>query len=160
MLNIRGASLLTTLFSYWLIVSFAPVSRNFQTECISLETDGYVTIKIWNTKKGSKYTVEQARKDAVAALLYSGIAGVNGCITQPPILNNADCIDNFHNIEEEFWAKNGKWNVFTRNATIVTAIPQNIGDKRWKVYQVSVSKSELRKYLEEQKVIKSLNSGF
>jgi len=39
-------------------------------------------------------------------------------------------------------------------------LPANLGIKNWKVYQVSISKNELRKYLEEQKIIKSLTNGF
>lgn len=143
-----------------LTTSFAPSNRTYQTECVSLETDGYVTIKIWDTKKGAKYKPEQARQDAVNALLYSGIAGSNGCGTQNPLLNGADEQDKFKSIEHDFFAKNGRWAMFTRSAATETTIPQNIGDKNWKAYQVSVSKKELRKYLEEQKVIKSLNNGF
>ena len=31
---------------------------------------------------------------------------------------------------------------------------------KWRAYEVSVSKNELRKYLEEQKIVESLNNGF
>jgi len=39
-------------------------------------------------------------------------------------------------------------------------LPAKLGVKNWKVYQVSISKKELRKFLEEQKIIKALNTGF
>jgi hypothetical protein len=143
-----------------LVTSFAPSNITYQTECVTLETDGYVTIKIWDTKKGSKYKPEQARQDALNALLHSGIAGSNGCVTQPPLLSGADEQHKFKSIEHDFFAKKGKWSMFTRSSAIETTVTQNIGDNSWKVYQVSVSKKELRKYLEERKVIKALNSGF
>ena len=41
-----------------------------------------------------------------------------------------------------------------------STLPSNLGSKNWKVYEVSVSKNELRKFLEEQKIINSLNTGF
>ncbi len=148
------------LLSFCLLTAFGTGNRTCQTECVTLETDGYVAVKIWDTKKGAKYKPEQARKDAIAALLYTGIAGTNGCVTQPPLLTGTNELDNFHQIEQDFFAKNGKWAMFTRSAATESAIPQNIGDKNWKVYKVSVSRNELRKYLEEQKIIKSLNSGF
>ena len=65
-------------------------NRNYQTECVTIETDGYVTIKIWDTKEGAKYNSEQARKDAVDAILFSGISGGKGCSTQYPILNKTE----------------------------------------------------------------------
>ena len=50
--------------------------------------------------------------------------------------------------------------MFTRSSDTETALPASLGVKNWKVYRVSVSKNELRKYLEEQKIIKSLTNGF
>ena len=134
--------------------------NNYQIECISLETDGYISLKIWNTKSGKSYKAEQAKKDAIHSILYSGIAGTNGCTTQKALLNTSTEIEKFKQIEKEFFSKNGKWNVFTRSSSIETTLPEHISDKKWKVYQVSVSKNAIRKYLEENQIIKSLNSGF
>jgi hypothetical protein len=151
---------LIIVMSSLMLLSFAGNNRTYQTECVSIETDGYVTIKIWDTKKGARYKLEQARKDAVNAILFSGIAGGNGCSTQPPILNKTEEQEKFKSIEESFFAKNGKWSMYTRSSATETTLPENLGVKNWKVYQVSVSKNELRKYLEEQKIINSLNTGF
>ena len=64
------------------------------------------------------------------------------------------------NIEKSFFSIKGKWTMFTKSSEIETSLPENLGIKNWKVYQVSVSKNALRKYLEEEKIIKSLNYGF
>jgi hypothetical protein len=151
---------LIIVMSSLLLLSFAYNNRNYQTECVTIETDGYVTIKIWDTKKGAKYKPEQARKDAVHAILFSGISGGNGCTTQPPILNKTEENENFKSIEKSFFVKKGKWAMFTRSSASESTLPANLGIKNWKVYQVSISKNELRKYLEEQKIIKSLTNGF
>ncbi len=143
-----------------LLLSFAGNNRNYQAQFITTEPDGYVTIKIWDTKKGSKYNFVQARKDAIHAILFSGIAGGNGNITQPPILNNTDEQNNFKNIEKSFFHKKGKWSMFTRSSATETTLPSNLGNTNWKVYQVSISKNELRKYLEEKTIINSLKTGF
>ena len=140
--------------------SFIADNRNYQTQCVTIETDGYVNIKIWDTKKGAKYKPEQARKDAIHAILFSGISGGNGCTTQPPILNKTEEQENFKTIEKSFFANKGKWSMFTRSSATESTLPANLGIKNWKVYQVSISKNELRKYLEEQKIIKSLTNGF
>jgi hypothetical protein len=143
-----------------MLLSFSGKYRNYQTECITIETDGYVTIKIWDTKKGEKYKPEQARKDAIHAILFSGISGGSACSTQPPILKKTEEQENFKKIEKSFFAKKGKWSMFTRSSATETTLPANIGVPNWKVFQVSISKNELRKFLEEQNIIKSLNNGF
>lgn len=154
--NIFWISALSSL----MLLSFANNNRSYQTECLTLETDGYLTIKIWDTKKAAKYKPEQARKDAIHAILFSGISGGSGCATQPPLLNKTEEQENFKSIEKSFFAKNGKWAMYTRSSATETTLPANLGIKNWKVYQVSISKNELRKYLEEQKIIKSLTNGF
>jgi len=156
----KGYSIWILTFSSIMLLSFASNNRNYQTECVTIETDGYVTIKIWDTKKGAKYKPEQARKDAIHAILFSGISAGNGCSTQLQILNKAEEQENFKTIEKSFFAKNGKWSMFTRSSATESTLPANLGIKNWKVYQVSISKNELRKYLEEQKIIKSLTNGF
>lgn len=152
---------MTILFiSSLILFSFTSNNRNYQTECISIETDGYLVLKIWKTKKGEKYKPEQARKDAINAILYSGISGVNGCQTQPSLLSNNDEITKFKNIKKDFFRRNGTWTTFTRNSTTETTVPTTITDKNWKVYQVSIAKNKLRKFLEDKKIINALNTGF
>lgn len=152
--------LITILIILFAFDSFAQKNRSYQTECVSIEIDGYITLKIWDTKKGAKYKSEQARKDAINAILFSGIAGANGCGQQPPILRNQEEQEKFKKNEADFFTKNGKWSSFTRSSATETTIPLNLGPKNWKAYQVSVSKTELRKFLEEQQIIKSLSQGF
>jgi len=159
-MKIKVLQIIILAVSSLMLLSFAKINRTYQTECVTIETDGYVTIKIWDTKKGIKYKPEQARKDAVNALLFSGIAGGNGCSTQPPILNKAEEQEKFKSIEKSFFARKGKWSMYTRSSATETTLPENLGVKNWKVYQVSVSKNELRKFLEEQNIINALNTGF
>ena len=141
-------------------MSFSKSSTNYQTECISIETDGYVLIKTWDTKAGKHYKPEQSRKDALHALLYSGISGNKGCTTQEPLLKKTEEKENFQKIEKEFFSRDGRWVSYTRSSSIQTTLPEGIGKKNWIVYQVAISKDELKKYLEEKNIIKSLNTGF
>ncbi len=159
-MKIKILNCLILVVSSFIQLSFASNNITYQTECVTIETDGYITIKIWDTKKGAKYKSEQARKDAIHVILFSGISGGNGCTTQPPILNKSEEQENFKPIEKSFFAKKGKWSMFTRSSATETTLPANIGIKNWKVYQVTISKNELRKYLEDQKIIKSLTNGF
>ena len=159
-MKIKVLQIIILAMSSLMLLSFAKVNRTYQTECVTIETDGYLTIKIWDTKKGKKYKPHEARKDAVNAILYSGIAAGNGCATQPPILNKTAEQEKFKSIERSFFARKGKWILYTRSSATEATVPANLGVKNWKVYQISISKNELRKYLEEQKIINALNTGF
>jgi hypothetical protein len=152
----RSIVVLLILFS----CSFITNARNYQIECVSVQSEGYVTVKIWDLKKGKSYTYQQAQKDAVKSILKSGIPGINRCSMQPPLLSNSEEQKKFKKIEKKFFSNNGKWMDFTRSSTSVTSLPEIVGEKRWAVYQVSVSREALRKYLVEQNIIQALNSKF
>ena len=66
------------------MLSFSDKLKTYQVECVTIETDGYVVLKLWDVKKGGKYKFEQARKDAVHFILFSGVSSINGCFNQPP----------------------------------------------------------------------------
>ncbi|WP_297514124.1 hypothetical protein [Flavobacterium sp.] len=129
----------------------------YSIECISVENEGYVKLKLLNYVKPTKFKIEDASKDAIKALLYSGYSSTN-CPTQKPLLSETTDIDNFKKIEKDFFSKNGKWKTFIRNSLDV----YNIKTEKItiKEFEIMVNKDQLRKYLEEQKIIKSLNTGF
>ena len=139
--------------------SFKMNSVTSQIECVRIE-NGFITLKIWDTKKGSKYKHDDARKDAVFAILFSGTGNGGNCYPQPPLLIKQSEIDSFKKIKSSFFSKNGKWNSFTKNSNIYSSNPDISDTKNRNVYTISVAKSELRKYLEEQKIITPLNNGF
>lgn len=153
--------------SFWLfglislmLLSSIDKNRTYQTECVNLEIDGHTSIIIWNAKEGDNYKLEKAQQDAIHAILYSGVSGTSGCVTQPPILYSMLEQEKFKTIEKSFFSIKGKWSMFVRSSSIAVTLPTSIESENWKVYQVSISKTELRKYLEEQKIIKSLTNGF
>lgn len=143
-----------------LLISFKQSYNNYQTECVSLDIEGYISFKIWNTKSGKSYKPEQARKDAIHAILFSGIAGSNGCTTQTALVIKSEEIDKFKKIEKDFFSSKGNWAKYSRSSATESTLPINLGQKNWKVYQVSVAKDALKKYLEEKSILKSINTGF
>ncbi len=150
--------LLSAIFE--LLISFSFQNLNFQTESIGIENNGDNTLLIWNPQSGSKYQLEQAEKDAIYSILYAGFTINNGNINQPSLLSNEEERQNFEVIKKQFFSKNGPWKTFTLKSNITSAIPNKIGDKKWNVFQITVSKTSLKNYLEEIKIIKKLNSGF
>ncbi len=132
--------------------------HQFQTECVSQNVDGYIVFKIWNPSKCKSYKFKNALKDGIYAVLFNGISGINGCQTQQPILNSEVEINKFKSIEKSFFGKNGEWTHYATNKMVEKVELKN--NKQVKVYELSIAKDNLRKYLESNKIINNLNSGF
>jgi len=152
---------------YLLLISVILVLGSFKTnntqylvECNSLATSGYVDLIVWNPKKGKCYKFKKAQKDALHALLYSGIAGSKNCQTQKAILNTPKEIENFKKVETTFFSRKGDWKRFTVASQVDNPIVELNSNTKSKVYKVMVLKEDLRVYLEEKKIIDPLNKGF
>ena len=147
---------LTIIMSFFFFPAIAQ-KEFYNIECISVENEGFVKLKLINYIKPTKFKLEEASKDAIKALLYSGYSSTN-CPTQKPLLKEIADIDNFKKIEKNFFSKNGKWKTFVRNSLDI----DNIKTEKItiKEFEIMLNKELLRKYLEEQKIIKSLNTGF
>ena len=148
------------VFISYLIFSFSsPPSKSYRVECDSVNSDGTVTLKIWDIKKGKRYKAHQAGINAVQCILYSGISG-NGCGNQNSLLNNDETIAKFEKVNPDFFEKSGEYSKYIRSSSLVSAIPSTIGDKSWKVYEVIVNKKQLEKYLTDKQIKKTFNNGF
>lgn len=145
------------IFSVLFFISCNAQKELYSIECISIENEGFVKLKLLNYVKPTKFKVEDASKDAIKALLYSGYSSTK-CPTQKPLLKETTDLDNFKKIEKDFFSKNGKWKTFTRNSLDI----DNVKTEKItiKEFEIMVNKDLLRKYLEKQKIIKSLNTGF
>ena len=139
-----------TVLIFLLFINCSTKKELYQIDCVSLENEGYVKLKIANLIKPLEYQIESASKDAIKAILYSGYTSIQ-CQTQKPILKQSADIENFKKIESNFFSKNGVWKTFVRN----TPNEQNATG-----FTIMVNKDQLRKYLEEKQIIKSLNNGF
>ena len=153
-LNLTFLSILLLLFS------FTIKSTSYQVECIRIENNGDLTVNVWNPQKGKNYKLTQAQKDALHSVLFTNDGTQNNCGSMPPLLNNPESIQNFKMIEKTFFSNKGDWKRFTINSSQNQTIPQELGSQKWKIHTITISKSTLRKYLEEKQIIKPLNNGF
>ena len=122
----------------------------YQVECFSLTNDGYVELKVSNLINPTEYQIEQASIDAIKAILFTGYSSTK-CQTQTPLLNSIEAKDNFKKIQSSFFSKKGPWKNFVRNSS-----GKNIENG----VLIMISKEQLRKYLEDTKIIKKLTNGF
>jgi hypothetical protein len=126
--------------------------NNYYVECYNITNSDYIDLKVWSDAK--KYNATKAEKNAIHAVLYSGVSGSGNCITQKPILTSEEARISFKKIERKFFSKKGNWKLFIKSSTFIKdKTPSNY-------YIVSVSKLQLLNFLIEKKVIKSLNNGF
>jgi hypothetical protein len=127
---------------------------------LSFEGDGYFNIEIWNVNEGISYEPEQALKDALQNILYFGVLSNNKFTAQKPLLLTEENRNNFKKVENDFFKDEGNWSKFVRMSSTQSASTLNINKKEVKVYQVSISKDLLRKYLEEKNILNPITKGF
>lgn len=138
------------LLIFYLSVACSAKKELYQVECFSLTNDGYVELKVSNLINPTEYQIEQASIDAIKAILFTGFSSTK-CQTQTPLLNSIEAKDNFKKIQSSFFSKKGLWKNFIRNSS-----GKNIENG----FLIMISKEQLRKYLEDTKIIKKLNNGF
>lgn len=159
-MNKNSLSSLLVILASLFFLSFKVKQKTYHFECASLAADGYVELRIWDQNKCSSYSLDQACKDGIHAILYAGISSSNGCASQPPILSTPQESDNFRKIERSFFSKKGKWVDFSRSSGITKKPEVNSFPSNCSGHNVLISKNQLRKFLEDQKIIKPLNSNF
>jgi hypothetical protein len=138
--------------------SIDSLAQNWKIELVANEHLETISLKIWDTKQGSKYKFDQAQRDALNAVLFTNI--INDDINIPPLLTNSEEKEKFKPIEDSFFSKKGDWSLFTKNSTAEESLPTSISTLNWKCYQIKVSRASLKKYLEDKNIKSTLLKGF
>ena len=87
-------------------------SYNLETECLGVEGDGSQTLKAWGTGSVRWDAIEQAKKNAVADVLFKGIRkGKDECQLKP-VLFEVNARDNHEAYFNKFFADKGPYTEF------------------------------------------------
>lgn len=139
------------------------VFYNYEVECMGTGMDGTQLIKVWGYGRKPDDAIEQAKKNAVHAVIFKGItSGKPGCM-QKPLSTEVGGEQQHQEYYNAFFSKGGKYLNFVSitndgsinpNDRLKTGSQYKIGEV------VSVSHSLLRKELEAAGVIKKLDAGF
>ena len=127
--------------------------------------EGTKLVKVWSYSKNPVLAIEQAKKNAVHAMIFQGFSGnsATGCQTQKPLTNNPALESERADFFEAFFADGGKYMKFVTLSGDGSINPQDrlkIG-KEYKIgVFVSVMYDQLRKDLEAAGIVKSLSFGF
>lgn len=135
----------------------------YELEVVNEGAQGTYLIKIWSYSRKPQVAIEQAKKNAVHGIVFKGYTGAGRLKGQKPLVQDPSAEETHKAFFEEFFADNGKYMKYVQLTTDGAIAPGDIMKvgKEYKVgIVVAVSKDELRKYLESEKIIRSLSSGF
>ncbi len=135
---------------------------NYEVQTLGVGQDGTKLFKIWGYGKKAHDAMFEAKRNAVAAVIFKGLPPGNGAAKTPPIMS-VDAYEQNKKFFDEFFKAGGKYLNFVNSTT--DGMPG--GSDRIKMkkgYKVGLSVSAnydgLRKYLEDQGVAKRMDAGF
>lgn len=142
----------------------ATMAWNYEIEQVGTGKSGSVIVKVWSVSKKPEVAAEQAKKNAVHGIIFKGVPEQNRLPSKQPLLKDANGYENNQVFFDEFFSTGGAYMRFvtlTTNGALNAEDILKINKKEYKVgVQVTVSYDELRKYLEQNRVTKRLDSGF
>ncbi len=163
---IMGIILLTSVFTYGQARKKADKDTDrwrYELEVVNEGAQGTYLIKIWSYSKKPNVAVEQAKKNAVHGIVFKGYTAAGRIKGQKPLVQDASAELTHEAFFKDFFADNGKYMKYVQLTTDGAIAPGDIMKvgKEYKVgIVVAVSKDELRKYLEAEKIVRSLSTGF
>lgn len=137
----------------------------YEVQCVGVGNEGTKLIKVFSYSKKADVAIEQAKKNAIHAMIFQGFNGNSGsgCPTQKPLANNPALEQEKAEFFDSFFADGGKYMKFVSvsgDGSIDAADRMKVG-KEYKVgVVVSVMYDLLRKDLEAAGIIRGLSSGF
>ena len=137
----------------------------YEVQCVGVGVEGTKLVKVFSYSKNAKVALEQAKKNAIHAMIFQGFIGnsVSGCSTVKPLTNNPNLENEKADFFDGFFADGGKYMKFVTvsgDGAVAAGDHMKVG-KEYKIgVVVSVAYDALRKVLEAAGVVRSLNSGF
>ena len=138
-------------------------TRNWQYESICSESGGTGSsylIQVTSYVGDVRLALNQAKKNAIDAVLFKGVAGNNlGCNAKEPLIINGVYNDNFEYFEDFFY-NTRQYNQFATAPSGTAESSEKLKRKMNKVtFIISVNVDELRKKLEYDKIIEPMGAA-
>jgi hypothetical protein len=139
---------------------------NYTIECGGESNAGVYTLKVFSILRDESLAGLQASKNAVHAVIFQGINGQGSkCAKKPPLARSPFLEAEFENYFKEFFASTEKedLNSFSKYVNVIEVVTDRmkVSKKEYRIGTLlTVNIALLRKTLEKEKIIKSLNSGF
>jgi len=138
-------------------------TRNWQYESICSESGGTGSsylIQATSYVGDLRLALNQAKKNAIHAVLFKGVAGNNlGCTAKDPLIGNGVYNDNFEYFEDFFY-NTRQYNQYATSPSGSAESSEKLKRKMNRVtFIISVNVDELRKKLEYDKIIVPLGDA-
>ncbi len=136
---------------------------DYEVECMGTGRDGTQLIKVWGYGRNANKAIDQAKKNAVHAVIFRGIAaGKPGCM-QRPLSTRPGTEEKHRAYFDIFFRDGGRYLNFVAITTDGSIDPKDrlkVG-RDYKIgVVVTVMHAQLRKELEAANVIPALGHGF
>ena len=136
----------------------------YEVESAGVGSQGTKQIKVWTYAKDHSAAIEQAKKNAIHAIIFKGIPKTGRDNGLRPLSTETNLEFKKEEFFKSFFQDEGRFQKYVylvNNGYIAPSDRIKISKKEYKIgVIVSVNVSGLRKYLEDEGVIKSLSSGF
>ena len=80
-----------------------------QTECISKEMDGSLTLRVWGTGRNKTDALEQAKKQAVYDVLFNGVTKGNTDYNMRPVMTEVNASQRYQDYFDIFFMDRGEY---------------------------------------------------
>ena len=143
-------------------------NANYEVQVLGVGQDGTKVFRIWTTAANVNDAIAEAKRNAIAVCLFRGLPGSGFTNQTPAICKSGDEVKHQAFFDEflKLPKKDGTGGAYLRFVNRTTDEPPS-GQFRIKVKKgykvaidVQVRYNDLRKYMEEQGIAKSLDSGF
>lgn len=135
---------------------------NYELACLGVGQDGTKLIKIWGYGKKVDDAIYDAKRTAVASVIFRGVPAGNGAAPTPSLLP-VDAYEQNMDFFDDFFKAGGIYLSFVNLTN--DGIPGGLDRiKMSHGYKVAVCASinfnELRKYLQDKGIVKRMDAGF
>lgn len=134
---------------------------SYEMHCLGVGSEGSSLLKVYSYASTQKKAIEQAKKDAVHGILFKGLVGGSGCYNQPALVKPEE-LQAHESFFKNFFESGDylRYVNLSSDGTVSAKDRLKVGNQYKIGIAVSVQKDALRKYLEEQGVIKKLTFLF
>ena len=138
-------------------------TRNWQYESKCFESGGAGSsylIEVTSYVGDVRLALNQAKKNAIHAVLFKGVTGNTlGCTAKEPLIKNGVYNDNFEYFEDFFY-NTRQYNQYATVPSGTAESSEKLKRKMYRVtYAISVNVDELRKKLEYDKIIEPMGAA-
>lgn len=132
---------------------------SYEIQSAGVGVDGTYAVRVWSYSRSPQLSTEVSKMNAVHGVIFRGVPAGNGSISQPALAPSSSVEEQNAEFFDKFFAYD--FSQFVSQVAQGSTQTIKTGKNEYKVGVIlSVSKDKLRKYLEDNGIIKSLNSGF